>query len=405
MRSGKLEFETLAKILLLTAFLIIVLLLFKGCMDAYRDLGTVGMREYTCWATNLMKENVVSVWPSTCREQIVKDKVDTKNFGRLMGTCWWQYGQGKWDMGPRQNLDDWDDYLAWAGKVVTEWDSVSTCYVLVPKEDIKVDELRTYMETHNVKGDKVTKVKDTMWNYLQDVSTGDNVCFDKEDGGILRKGEIYYIRFLDDRGTFSKGKKDLLIITRNKDFFGNKILTQDFWTRLFGVGLCYEYGSAKAGQETSFLNLEDMTNKINECAAKQTTEECHCSNINLIELPKNYKVYAVSEGTGKTSMIEVIDKSPPGRMIPVKGAQLRVECPRETGKVCNNIIFDNSGLITSTRSDAIRIGVSESDFIPKDICCQMQGKEWYLSLRQEEVNGVQTKILTLKESQIIKKCE
>ncbi len=153
MHSGKIEFETLAKILLLTAFLIIVLLLFKGCMDSYRDLGSIGIREYTCWASNVMKSNVAQVWPSACRTQIVTE-VDKKKLGNLLGRCWWQYGQGEWDLGGKIS----ESVLS----AIPYTDIIYTCYSFTPKEDIKLDELKTYMEEYNAKGDKVKKVQESM---------------------------------------------------------------------------------------------------------------------------------------------------------------------------------------------------------------------------------------------------
>ncbi len=384
MRSGKMEFETLAKILLLTAFLIIVLLLFKGCIDAYRDLGTVGMREYTCWATNLMKANVVSVWPSTCREQIVKDKVDTKTFGRLMGTCWWEYGQGKWDMGPRKELDNWDDYFKYAASAITESDTVMTCYALIPKEDIKVDELKTYMETHNVKGDKVTKVKDTMWNYLQEVAKGDNVCFDENfdenDGGMLKKGEIYYIKFLDDRGTLTLGTRDLLIITRNKGFFDEGVTNKNFWINLFGVGLCYRYGSVKGTPEIKSQKIDSLITKMQTCAKIDSEKECLCESVDITDLDK-YRVFGSK--TSRTSMVQFIGGTPPGAMYFVN-AGIKIECPPPQPLFpayrtdCNSIVIDMRG---KARTEEIA-----------DVCCEME-EMVYLVHKEEKTNEKVKKIL------------
>jgi hypothetical protein len=391
MRSGKIEFETLAQILLLTAFLIIVLLLFKGCMDAYSTLGTVGVKEYGCWATNVMKANVMAIFPSTCREIIVKDKVDTLNLGRLMGTCWWEYGQGQWDLGTRQDITAWMDFVTWAAKSVTESNTVSTCYILIPKEDIRVDDLKVYMETNNIKGEKVTKPKDTMWNYLQDFSKGDNVCFDEKDGGVLKKGEIYYIKFMDDRGVFGLGKRDLLLITSDKQFFDGKITSLEFWTNLFGKenSLCYKYGTAKVSSSTggtSFKKLEEFTEKINNCAKFDTTTECYCDSMDFSGLPTNYKVF-MGESSPKSSMIQVIDSLSPGTMTSVKGAILQATCPGVNSK-CTKIIFDNTGKVYIKESNTIVIGVSDSIEKP---CCQLQGT-WQIMLKKE--NNIKTVILT-----------
>jgi len=288
MHSGKMEFETLAKILLLTAFLIIVLLLFKGCMDSYNDLGGVGIKEYTCWATNVMKENVIEIWPSTCREQIAKDKADTKKIGQLMGTCWWMYGQGQWDLGGRLS----ESILS----AVPYTDIIYPCYTFQPKEDIKIDKLKDYMEKYNVKGEVVKKVQDSMWNYLQAISQGDNICFDEKDNGVLKKGEVYYIKFIDNRAWFGTGQSDRLLISGDKkfyEFYPPRTPTQLIsWIKNSIIEYpCYKYGTLSSEtriQENNLKRAQDFFYKliesINKCGFS-ATQKCKCREINFGELP------------------------------------------------------------------------------------------------------------------------
>ncbi len=262
MRSGKMEFETLAKILLLTAFLIVVLLMFKGCVDAYTDLGGVGVKEYTCWATNVMKANVIQIWPSTCRTQIVKEQSEMKSLGKLMGTCWWMFGQGKWDLGGK--IDESTTSL------IVPLDLAYTCYVFTPKEDIKVNALKDYMKQYNVKGEKAKKTEDVMWNYLQVASKGDNVCFDKEDKGVLKKGEVYYMKFVDNRAWISTGKSDMLVVSRNKESFEYRAAygrAVDWFKKLIGINPCYDYSTIS--EEKAKPKGEDLV-KLEKKSAEDT---------------------------------------------------------------------------------------------------------------------------------------
>lgn len=297
MRSGKLELETLARVLLITAFLIVILLLFKGCVDGYQQLGSVGIKEYGCWASNLMKANVITLWPSTCRTQIISQETDIKTTGNSMAGCWWQYGKGKWDMGSRTETNNWEDYAKYIATYTNILDSVSTCYAFQPKEEISVNKLRTYMETHNAKGEETKEAKDTLWNYLQKASQGDNICFDKNDKGILKKGEVYYVRFLDDRAAYGTGRKDILGISSNDKFLEGDMLTKEFWSRLFGFESCYDYG--KEGAETQGKS-ESMVNKfvtqIKECKKLAAGEQCSCSEEPyLTTLPKDSAIRAKQE--------------------------------------------------------------------------------------------------------------
>ncbi len=259
MHSGKMEFETMAKVLLLTAFLIVVLLMSKGVVDAYTDLGGVGVKEYTCWATDVMKANVIQIWPSTCRPQIVKEQIDMKNLGKFMGTCWWMYGQGKWDLGGK--IDESKTSL------IVPLDLTYTCYVFIPKEDIKVNALKEYMKQHNVKGEKVKKPEEALWNYLQIVSKGDNVCFDKYDDGVLKKGEIYYMKFVDNRAWSGTGKSDMLLISRDKEFFEYKTTFGriEKWAKeVVGINSCYDYSTTN--------NVKPKADDLRESEKKSTEE-------------------------------------------------------------------------------------------------------------------------------------
>lgn len=386
MRSGKMEFETLAKILLLTAFLIIVLLLFKGCMDAYRDLGSVGIKEYTCWATNVMKTNVVSFWPSACRTQIVKDKVDTKTLGNFMGRCWWQYGQGKWDLGGKLDKS--------LGSFITSTDIVYTCYSFMPKEDIKIDELKTYMEEHNPKGEKV-KAKDSMWNYLQILSQGDNICFDEKDKGVLKKGEVYFIKFVDDRAFASLGESDLLLISSDKNFLEwlTPTTPSEIWnwfTDFFKKRPCYKYGTVTEPVSTS-NKFSELTKKIEACKNTEAKEECYCDVIELSALAEeHYDVFGkfiqeekaqVMITKSKMMLESTFFTSPKG---PVK---LKIVCPGQTepSKWVNAMIFDTFKTTTCQTGDKY--------------CCEMKGL-WYLTTKEEEkdMNGYPIRSVTFSQS-------
>lgn len=323
MRSGKLEIETLARILLITGFLIVILLLFKGGVDGYQQLGSMGIKQYGCWATNLMKANVITLWPSTCRTQVISQETDIKTTGNLMAGCWWQYGQGKWDLGARTELNNWEDYAKYTATYANILDSVSTCYALQPKEEISVNKLRVYMETHNAKGEETKEAKNSLWNYLQKASQGDNTCFDKNDKGILKKGEIYYIRFLDDRAAYGPGKRDIIGISSNDKFFEEGFSEKSFWVSLWHgkSSLCYDYGKENIeDRKDSNEFFTNFINKIKSCKESAVGGQCSCSDqpYTLSGLPENAAIKIKQDKDGISFRLYYNDK-PEGKEEKIEG--------------------------------------------------------------------------------------
>lgn len=312
-KKAKLEMETLGKILLLTVFLIVFLLMFKGCQDQMNNVGTVGMNEYLCWLSQTMKADLSFLFPSGC--QVIdkeEDPVDKQGISILMRKCWWMHGQGEKDVPGGLSLD-------WA--MVVGWTDVArTCYIFTPENDTSLKEFETYMRTHDRTGtEKKIDSETTTWAYIQKKPTKETgICFDKRianEGDKLQKGKRYFIIFYDDRAPLSAtGVRDRIIISRDPNFGIEQ--TGDFaWLRstLLGKTWCVSWEERQEKKEAKIeatKSFEVITSKFKECANTKTTKTCICDNseMRLNDLPEGYKIKLAQKAASKSSLTLYDDK-------------------------------------------------------------------------------------------------
>ncbi len=201
LNKGKLSTRTLVELILLSAFLLIVVILF---ISVKTQFSPEFLKQYACWANNAMKATS-SVFryflPEECPMQEKMD-VTLEELASMIRSVWWMYGRGKWD-------------LAWRGGV----DGLYVHYIFYPKEDIKISDLVVYLKTHS--NGEIVDVTDpeSDWNYLQAGSVGTTLCIDKKTiGNELKKGERYFIIFYDSRGMVFDSKEDRVAISKNINF-------------------------------------------------------------------------------------------------------------------------------------------------------------------------------------------
>lgn len=252
-KKAKLEMETLGKILLLTAFMIIFLIMFKGCKDSFSDVGMVGMKEYFCWGSNLINAEASSLFPTTCSPTIIEEDLEKTDISDLIRRCWWMYGKGELDL---------------QSEGITEvgiTDKVYTCYAFKPKEDISLISLREHMQDHTLGDKKAKKAEDAAWYYIQKGTKEEQaICFEKKvflaSEGILSAGKTYYINFYDEKVMGSQGENDRIMISRNSKF-GEELVGIVGWVKSF-FEKCYsidEGAEKKAYYEYTNL-LEEQKN-------------------------------------------------------------------------------------------------------------------------------------------------
>ncbi|MBL7100994.1 MAG: hypothetical protein ISS23_03515 [Nanoarchaeota archaeon] len=293
-KKGKLEMETLGKLLLLTAFLIIFLVMFKGCKDSFQDGGTTGIREYFCWGTNVLNSEVFILFPTTCAPETVRD-VDKEKLASLMRRCWWMYGGGEEDFGYKSKLGI---------------DRLHQCYALIPKEDIELAELENYIQTHGI-GEKELKAgeESTTWNYIQ-TGSKDGICFDKKTEGKLLKGKTYYITFYDETKIYKEGVRDRLLISRLSKF-GEEIASAKGMVKSWFRDDCYDIGKEEmegreaAEKKRKALEIfNEAVSKIQRCSRIQIKEDCICddSELRFSGLPKGYGIKLDEETIDKSSL-------------------------------------------------------------------------------------------------------
>lgn len=308
-KKAKLEMETLGKILLLTAFLIIFLIMFKGCKDSFEDVGIAGMKEYFCWGSNLLNAKALRLIPTTCSPEIIDKEVTKEGITNLARKCWWMYGEGKLDI-----EDIWKGAVkATAG---ASQDQVFSCYSFEPKEDISLVALRRYMQEHKMGDTKVEDIEDSTWSYVQKgTKEKEAICFDKEkftdSNGKLLANKVYYINFYDEREVIFEGDRDLLMISTNSKF-GEGRTGFPGWVKELFLDYCYDIEKTAVEQAEEEKEAQDAIKLFNEASSKfencfqtQIKESCMCDNseINLEKLPKNYLIRIEKISSHKYSLV------------------------------------------------------------------------------------------------------
>ncbi|MBM3199610.1 hypothetical protein FJZ53_01645 [Candidatus Woesearchaeota archaeon] len=325
-KKSKIEMETLGKILLLTAFLIIFLLMFKGCKDQMENVGVVGLNEYVCWMSKALQADFSFLFPSACHEiDMTKEPQGKQQISILMRKCWWMYGQGEKDLiyesksrsVIRDNVvgktaDKIIDKLSWA-------DVPQICYMFTPKEDMELADFKAYLKKYDRSGEltKDEDTKETTWGYIQkSPSEKSGICFDDRLKGKMLKGKIYYVMFYDDRGFLSKGTRDRIFITRDANFGEDQAGFLAWAKEIFSSDGCEDYGkiaareAAKAGAKTFFSKTVEI---LQRCMKTSGDKPCVCDDSSLDplnELPTSYSVEfkKVSEKTYKVSLLDAEGK-------------------------------------------------------------------------------------------------
>lgn len=199
MKKAKLEMETLGKILLLSAFLIIVLLMFVSCRQRFTDVGKVTAQEYFCFLTNTI-EHYTPYFPTSCRTIVMEDEVNVSHLSNLIRKTWWMYGKGKYDLGPQD----------WKSGIFVKSPTFGV-YAFKAGEDIQLGNLKKYMLEHD-RGLKTKDARLSDWSFVEKGSEAKTVCM-KE---AIEKGKTYYITFYDSRTMIGEGLVDKIFIKKDQ---------------------------------------------------------------------------------------------------------------------------------------------------------------------------------------------
>lgn len=382
MKKAKIEMETLGKLLLLTAFLIIFLLMFKGCKDQMDNVGTVGTNEYICWFSHALKGQISFLFPSACYPIDVEKEQDKKGISILMRKCWWMHGQGDEDLVTGEtNLG------VLAKKGISWYDIARTCYIFMPKEDIPIQDFITYLRNYDKSGKEVAKKEEderkTTWGYIQNVASAGSaagaetgVCVDKKTASdTLFKGKLYYIIFYDDRGPFSNGARDKIMISRNPEFgeeqtgflswFGKLVQTVVKLGSLDYHEYCYDWKESAqetGGQGEAKIFFEKLTSILQRCAQLTGSQQCICDNSMIIpnkEMPQDYsiKIKKIEEKKYEISLLsehkEVYEENGKKFTQIIEGGRLGLEAVRsreasQTLPPCTPGVIKEYEMISST---------------------------------------------------------
>ncbi len=351
-KDAKMEMDTLGKILLLTAFLIIFLLIFKGCKDSYGEIGITSLKEYVCWGSNLLNAEASAMFQSTCSPIIVtkpEEGLEKKHISDLIRTAWWMYGKGKLDI----ITEGFITYKRAIG--VSSTDQVFPVYAFHPKEDIDIFDLENWMQSHGV-GDKELKFSDprTTWNYVnKGTKLKKGICFQNsvfKHTGKLEKNKVYYVLFLDDRIY----NEDRIVISTNPKLDDDDIDDDDE---------CYD--SMISSKEKEYLrivrpNFQKYVEALDRCMKGVKEEPCFCDDGDIdlpSRIPEGFNIKIEREGIGEKKYKLSLIKSSGEEIISheIKGSRLGIWEKRREDILSADIGPCYAGVIGREKEDGSHI--------------------------------------------------
>ncbi len=206
---GKMEFETLLKILLLTAFLLIAVTIVWALFGG-PNLSEQTMSDLGCKWTNAMKSEAQAfslILPRLCVFQDLEEEQTIEDVAKLLKRTWTIYGQGKWSFG-------------------NQFDEVEPVYGFYLEKDFSIEDLITYLLTHD-DSSLINSQEKSDYNFIQQGGIGQTLCFDPDTFGNsfysakFESGVPYFIIFYDDQGFFDEEVGDKILISRNPKFDAN----------------------------------------------------------------------------------------------------------------------------------------------------------------------------------------
>ncbi len=218
--------ETLVKLILLTAFLLVIvglIIMVQG------NLSQQSAKKYSCWLSSSVKASdtfIKSIFPDTCSVMVVDDAVDTRGLSILLRDTWWMYGEGESDMA----ITAHEIYEAAQFKV---------------SEEIGTEDLLKYLLSHR-KG-KASSIEQSDYNYLQKGAVGFTVCFDsnfREDDLKFKPDQEYHLYFADYISILTA---PVMVASSDKLVIMKELKPRSFW-----------------GGENTFFCYNPLTEIVNE---------------------------------------------------------------------------------------------------------------------------------------------
>ncbi|MBT5029942.1 hypothetical protein HON03_01610 [archaeon] len=212
-KRGKLAPEQTAKLIIAV---IVILSIVSLVLFMQGTFTSDFFSQTACWMTNTAKcgGGFFSYFPTACRFNVIEDPISMEEFSTVLTDTWWMYKEGSCDFGA--TIDE--TYFA---------------YAFSPKEDIDLVEYFSYSISH--KDASETDVVHSAYNYLEQNTNYQTLCFDTESDGIkdlkLTTDEYYYIIFYDDQDLIGTSEGDRILITTDRDF-DSKTMDSLFLTML-----------------------------------------------------------------------------------------------------------------------------------------------------------------------------
>ena len=249
----------------------VVILSITGIVLGAKGVFTADFFSQTsCWLTNTAKcgGGFFSHFPSACRFNVIEEPIVMEEFSTKLTDTWWMFKEGACDFG-------------------AAIDETYFVYAIVPQEDISLEEYFAYSIAY--KDGVKTDVTNSAYNYLEQNTGYQTLCFDIESEGIpdkkLVKDEYYYIIFYDDQDLIGDSDDDRILITTNENFEAENVdslitgmaklwaLPQIFAAGIFFAPLTMGGSLAVAGGSAIFLLTDTSTEVTNQILLDTVLDE------------------------------------------------------------------------------------------------------------------------------------
>jgi len=180
--------------------MVVILFIYIAAKGAF-NIGFVTTT--SCWLSNGVKcgGGAMTFMPNLCTFEVVEEPVDNYELAELLRDTYWMYHRSKCDF-------------------TNTGQNVFLVFSFSPKEELSVEEFIVHLTKYN-RGDPVEDLAFSDFNYIEENTIGNTICFDDGSDSLLldhtfSPEEEYFIYYYDNQK--QKEEDDKIIVTSNPNY-------------------------------------------------------------------------------------------------------------------------------------------------------------------------------------------